>query len=140
MLDWFKKLMPKEEKFFDLFEAHAAKAQEAARSLRAAVALAGFVVAQSRAAATANCDPPHRPNCLAPKSPAPGSDRPARYLRRIRVQLARRLVQPIVAFPHLLDAECAGLEMLAHCLVRPNRLTLDRKDPRRRAGRCVTTA
>jgi uncharacterized protein len=34
MLDWFKKLMPKEERFFDLFEAHAAKAQEAARSLR----------------------------------------------------------------------------------------------------------
>ncbi len=34
MLDWFKKLMPKEEKFFDLFEAHAVKAQEAARSLR----------------------------------------------------------------------------------------------------------
>ena len=37
MLDWFKKLMPKEEKFFDLFEAHAGKAQEAARSLRAIV-------------------------------------------------------------------------------------------------------
>src|SRR5690242_9005000 len=37
MLDWFKKLMPKEEKFFDLFEAHAVKAQEAARSLRAIV-------------------------------------------------------------------------------------------------------
>jgi predicted phosphate transport protein (TIGR00153 family) len=37
MLDWFKRLMPKEEKFFDLFEAHAAKAQEAARSLRAIV-------------------------------------------------------------------------------------------------------
>ncbi len=37
MLDWFKKLMPKEEKFFDLFEAHAAKAREAARSLRAIV-------------------------------------------------------------------------------------------------------
>ena len=31
MLDWFKKLMPKEEKFFDLFEAHAATAAEAAR-------------------------------------------------------------------------------------------------------------
>jgi len=30
--------MPKEEKFFDLFEAHAAKAREAARSLRAVVA------------------------------------------------------------------------------------------------------
>jgi predicted phosphate transport protein (TIGR00153 family) len=37
MLDWFKKLMPKEEKFFDLFEAHAAKALEAAHSLRAIV-------------------------------------------------------------------------------------------------------
>ncbi|MCB1380320.1 MAG: DUF47 domain-containing protein [Alphaproteobacteria bacterium] len=37
MLDWFKRLMPKEEKFFDLFEAHAAKAREAARSLRAIV-------------------------------------------------------------------------------------------------------
>jgi predicted phosphate transport protein (TIGR00153 family) len=37
MLDWFKKLMPKEEKFFDLFEAHAATAAEAARSLRAIV-------------------------------------------------------------------------------------------------------
>ena len=37
MLDWFKKLMPKEQKFFDLFEAHAARAQEAARSLRAIV-------------------------------------------------------------------------------------------------------
>ena len=23
MLDWFKKLMPKEEKFFDLFDQHA---------------------------------------------------------------------------------------------------------------------
>lgn len=34
MLDWFKKLMPKEEKFFDLFEAHAAIAGKAARSLR----------------------------------------------------------------------------------------------------------
>lgn len=37
MFDWFKKLMPKEEKFFDLFEAHAAKAQDASRSLRAIV-------------------------------------------------------------------------------------------------------
>ncbi len=37
MFQAFKKLMPKEEKFFDLFEAHAAKAQEAARSLRAIV-------------------------------------------------------------------------------------------------------
>ncbi|MFN4143185.1 DUF47 domain-containing protein [Aestuariivirga sp.] len=37
MLDWFKKLMPREEKFFDLFEAHALKAQEASRSLRAIV-------------------------------------------------------------------------------------------------------
>lgn len=37
MLDWFKKLMPREEKFFDLFEAHAAKAKEAALSLRAIV-------------------------------------------------------------------------------------------------------
>lgn len=33
----FKKLMPQEAKFFDLFEAHAAKAREAARSLRAIV-------------------------------------------------------------------------------------------------------
>jgi uncharacterized protein len=31
----FRKLMPKEEKFFDLFEAQAAKAQEAAATLRA---------------------------------------------------------------------------------------------------------
>ena len=37
MLEWFKKLMPREEKFFDLFEAQAAKAKEAARSLRAIV-------------------------------------------------------------------------------------------------------
>ena len=37
MLDWFKKLMPKEEKFFDLFEAHAVIAKDAARSLRAIV-------------------------------------------------------------------------------------------------------
>lgn len=37
MLDWFKKLMPKEERFFDHFEAHARKAQEAARSLRSIV-------------------------------------------------------------------------------------------------------
>jgi uncharacterized protein len=35
MFDFFKKLMPKEEKFFDLFEAHAAKAIDAASSLRA---------------------------------------------------------------------------------------------------------
>ena len=35
MLGWFQALMPKEERFFDLFEAHAAKAQEAAASLRA---------------------------------------------------------------------------------------------------------
>lgn len=34
MLDWFKKLMPKEEKFFDLFESHAQIAKDAARSLR----------------------------------------------------------------------------------------------------------
>ena len=37
MLEWFKKLMPREEKFFDLFEAQAAKAKEASRSLRAIV-------------------------------------------------------------------------------------------------------
>lgn len=37
MLDWFKKLMPKEEKFFDLFESHAEKAQQAARTLRTIV-------------------------------------------------------------------------------------------------------
>ncbi len=37
MLDWFKKLMPKEEKFFDLFESHASIAKDAARSLRAIV-------------------------------------------------------------------------------------------------------
>jgi uncharacterized protein len=35
MFALFKKLMPQEEKFFDLFEAHAAKAVEAATSLRA---------------------------------------------------------------------------------------------------------
>ena len=35
MFDFFKKLLPKEEKFFDLFEAHAAKAVAAAASLRA---------------------------------------------------------------------------------------------------------
>jgi uncharacterized protein len=32
---FIKSIMPKEEKFFDMFEAHAAKAQEAAASLRA---------------------------------------------------------------------------------------------------------
>ncbi len=37
MFQAFKKMMPKEEKFFDLFEAHAAKAQEAAKSLRGIV-------------------------------------------------------------------------------------------------------
>lgn len=37
MFNFIKGLMPKEEKFFDLFEAHAAKAQEAAVSLRAIV-------------------------------------------------------------------------------------------------------
>ena len=37
MFDFFKKLLPKEEKFFDLFEAHAAKAVAAAASLRAIV-------------------------------------------------------------------------------------------------------
>jgi uncharacterized protein len=35
MFDVFKKMMPKEEKFFDLFEAHAAKAKDAAAALRA---------------------------------------------------------------------------------------------------------
>jgi uncharacterized protein Yka (UPF0111/DUF47 family) len=35
MFDFIKKIMPREEKFFDMFEAHAAKAQEAAESLRA---------------------------------------------------------------------------------------------------------
>ena len=35
MFHFIKTLMPREEKFFDLFEAHAAKAQEAALSLRA---------------------------------------------------------------------------------------------------------
>ena len=35
MFNLFKKMMPKEEKFFDLFEAHAAKAVAAAASLRA---------------------------------------------------------------------------------------------------------
>jgi len=49
MLDWFKKLMPKEEKFFDLFEAHAAKAQEAARSLRAIVEGGPDVVSHCKA-------------------------------------------------------------------------------------------
>jgi uncharacterized protein Yka (UPF0111/DUF47 family) len=35
MFALFKKLMPREDKFFDLFEAHAAKAVEASKSLRA---------------------------------------------------------------------------------------------------------
>jgi uncharacterized protein len=35
MLDIIKKVMPREEKFFDLFEAHAVKSLEAARTLRA---------------------------------------------------------------------------------------------------------
>jgi uncharacterized protein len=35
MLNVIKKIMPREEKFFDLFEAHAAKSLEAARTLRA---------------------------------------------------------------------------------------------------------
>ena len=35
MFQLIKAILPKEEKFFDLFEAHAAKAQEAAASLRA---------------------------------------------------------------------------------------------------------
>ncbi len=34
MFEFLKKLMPKEEKFFDYFEAHAAKVQEAAKVLR----------------------------------------------------------------------------------------------------------
>jgi uncharacterized protein len=37
MFNFIKAIMPKEEKFFDLFEAHAAKAQEAAQSLRSVV-------------------------------------------------------------------------------------------------------
>jgi hypothetical protein len=37
MFHLIKSIMPKEEKFFDLFEAHAAKAQEAALSLRTIV-------------------------------------------------------------------------------------------------------
>jgi uncharacterized protein len=37
MFQLIKSVLPKEEKFFDLFEAHAAKAQEAAASLRAIV-------------------------------------------------------------------------------------------------------
>ena len=35
MFHFIKSIMPKEEKFFDLFEAHAAKSQEAAATLRA---------------------------------------------------------------------------------------------------------
>ncbi|MBM3505056.1 MAG: DUF47 domain-containing protein [Alphaproteobacteria bacterium] len=35
MFQYIKAMLPKEEKFFDLFEAHAAKANEAAASLRA---------------------------------------------------------------------------------------------------------
>jgi uncharacterized protein len=38
MLDIIKKIMPREEKFFDLFEAHAAKAVEAANTLLAIMA------------------------------------------------------------------------------------------------------
>lgn len=37
MFHFIKNLLPKEEKFFDMFEAHAAKAQEAALSLRSIV-------------------------------------------------------------------------------------------------------
>jgi uncharacterized protein len=37
MFHFIKNLLPKEEKFFDLFESHAAKAQEAAQSLRTIV-------------------------------------------------------------------------------------------------------
>ena len=37
MFSLIKKLVPREEKFFDLFEAHAAKAEEAAATLRAIV-------------------------------------------------------------------------------------------------------
>jgi uncharacterized protein len=37
MFDFIKKLMPREDKFFDLFEAHVAKAVEASRHLRAAL-------------------------------------------------------------------------------------------------------
>ncbi len=37
MFHLIKNLLPKEEKFFDLFESHAAKAQEAAQSLRTIV-------------------------------------------------------------------------------------------------------
>ena len=37
MFQLIKSMLPREEKFFDLFEAHAAKAQEAAASLRAIV-------------------------------------------------------------------------------------------------------
>src|SRR5689334_16869128 len=35
MFQFIKSILPKEEKFFDLFEAHAAKAEEAAATLRA---------------------------------------------------------------------------------------------------------
>lgn len=35
MFQFIKAVLPKEEKFFDLFEAHAAKAEEAAATLRA---------------------------------------------------------------------------------------------------------
>ena len=35
MVGFLKKLMPREDKFFDLFEAHAAKSLEAAKSLAA---------------------------------------------------------------------------------------------------------
>ena len=34
MLDWFKKLMPKEEKFFDYFERHAKTIVEGAKAMR----------------------------------------------------------------------------------------------------------
>src|SRR3954452_9503007 len=37
MLDWFRALLPKEERFFDLFEQHAALVVAGAESLRAAL-------------------------------------------------------------------------------------------------------
>jgi uncharacterized protein len=45
MLEFIKKLMPREEKFFDLFEAHAAKAVDAANTLLAIMAGGGDVAA-----------------------------------------------------------------------------------------------
>lgn len=56
MFALFKKIMPREDKFFDMFEAHAAKSAEASKALRAVFEGGGGITTSSAALARAEDD------------------------------------------------------------------------------------